>query len=230
MYLVIATIIIICFFVIYVEIRNRKLLETVTKSDRGTKTERKLVLKLLKSGYPGQTIFHDLYLTTGDNKFSQIDLVVATKSGLIVLEIKKYSGWIYGMGYKSKWTQVLAFGKEKYQFYNPILQNKKHIQELKKQVGRFQIPIYSVVVFYGDCDFKDLSFIPNGTFVVKSKRILDVLKKIIKDNKPAPYTPQNKKEIVRVLKQAVKNGESREIQDQHIKNIKNILGMDRILD
>ena len=48
------------FIVIFLKIRDRKLLHTVTKSNRGTKTERALVLTLLKSGVPAVTIFHDL--------------------------------------------------------------------------------------------------------------------------------------------------------------------------
>lgn len=216
-------------FVIFIKIRDKRLLETVTKSNRGTKTERNLVLKLLKYGLPAQTIFHDLYVKNSNETYSQIDLVVATKVGLIVFEVKNYSGWIFGTGYKPKWTQVLAYGKRKYRFYNPILQNKKHIADLRKQLKQFEnIPFYSIVVFYGDCVFKDVSFIPRGTFLVKSRRVRKVIKKIIKDNEPAQYT--NKREVVRALKEAVKNGESSEIQTQHVENIKDMLGTDRIFE
>ena len=43
------------------QIQNRNLLQTVTKFERGTYSERKLVLKLLKNGIPSKTICHDLY-------------------------------------------------------------------------------------------------------------------------------------------------------------------------
>ena len=202
--------------------KEKKLLETVTKSDRGTATERNLVLKLLKAGIPAQTIFHDLYIKTYSNHYSQIDLVVATKVGILVFEVKKYSGWIFGTGYQPRWTQVLAYGKTKYQFYNPIMQNNKHIVDLRRQLGQFEnIPFYSIVIFYGDCIFKNVSYIPDGTFLVKSRRVFEIIKNIIENNRPAPYT--NKSEIVRVLKQAVKNGESKEIQYRHIENIKSML-------
>ena len=46
-----------CFYVIFRKIRDKKLLETVTKSNRGTRTERDLVLKLLKHGIPAQGDF-----------------------------------------------------------------------------------------------------------------------------------------------------------------------------
>jgi hypothetical protein len=48
--------------IIYQNIQDVKLLKTVTKLNRGTRTERLMVLKLLMAGVPKQTIFHDLYL------------------------------------------------------------------------------------------------------------------------------------------------------------------------
>ncbi|QSB25080.1 nuclease-related domain-containing protein [Flavobacterium sp. CLA17] len=215
------------FIFIFFYIRDKKLLETVTKSHRGTKTERKLVLKLLKAGFPAQTIFHDLYLSNKYGDYSQIDLVLATKVGIIVFEVKKYSGWIFGTGNQHKWTQVLAYGKEKYYFYNPILQNKKHVENLKAKLTDFQnIPFFSVVVFFGDCEFRDVSFIPSNTFLTKSPRVIDVIKKILKENEPANY--KSKRDVVNVLSAAVENGDNWEISEKHIKNIKDMLGEDRI--
>lgn len=173
---------------ILLKIRDKKLLETVTKSHRGTKTERELVIKLLKAGFPSQTVFHDLYLKNKYEDYSQIDLVLATKVGIIVFEVKKYSGWIFGTGNQNKWTQVLEYGRQKYYFYNPILQNKKHIESLKTKLPDFQnIPFFSVIVFFGDCEFRDVSFIPKNTFITKSTKAIKVVKKIIKENEPATY-------------------------------------------
>jgi hypothetical protein len=215
------------FYAIYIKIRDRKLLETVTKLNRGTRTERDLVLKLLKNGIPAQAIFHDLYLKKANGEFSQIDLVVAAKSGIIVFEVKDYSGWIFGNGQHREWTQVLAYGQEKYRFYNPIIQNNRHITEIRKKLKQFEnIPFYSVVLFYGDCVLKDISFVPDGTFLVKSARVFEVLDIIMSQNKLAPYT--DKFEVVRVLKEAVHNGNIKAIQTQHIENIKDMLGKNRI--
>ena len=214
---------------IILKIRDQKLLHTVTKSNRGTKTERALVLTLLKSGIPAVTIFHDLYLRKTNGTYSQIDVVVATKVGLIVFEVKNYSGWLFGTGDQRKWTQVLNYGKEKYRFYNPILQNSMHITHLRKQVKQFEkLPIYSVVVFYGDCEFKDISFIPEGTFLIKARRVREIMKMILSGHEPANYT--NKREVVDVLKEAVTNGESKEVQAQHAENIKDMLGRDRVFE
>ena len=226
--MIIGGVIIVAIFIfIFFYIRDKKLLETVTKSHRGTKTERKLVLKLLKAGFPAQTIFHDLYLENRNGNYSQIDLVLATKVGIIVFEVKKYSGWIFGTGNQNKWTQVLAYGKDKYYFYNPILQNKKHVENLKTTLTDFQnIQFFSVVIFYGDCQFRDVSFIPNNTFLTKSPRVINVVKKIIKENESANY--KSKRDVVDILSTAVENGNSKKITEKHIKNIKDMLGEERI--
>ncbi len=217
---------IIVFFIVFIlvfrNIRNAKLLRTVTKPYRGTHSERDLVLKLLKYGVPSQMIFHDLYVKKLNGEFSQIDLVVPTNVGIFVFEVKDYSGWIFGKGYQSHWTQVLAYGKIKYRFYNPIMQNSNHIKYLKSQLNQFEnIPFYSIVVFYGDCVLKNISFVPNGTFLVKSENVLQEMEYIVKNNNMAPYT--NRREILKILKIAVENGEDIENQIQHSKNIQDML-------
>ena len=204
----------------YSKLQDQKLLRTVTQPYRGTSSERAMILKLLKFGAPNQTIFHDLYLINQNGTYTQIDLVVATKVGIVVFEVKEYSGWIFGNESQKNWTQVLAYGQHKYRFYNPILQNKKHIEDLIKQLPQFEnIPFYSVVVFWGDCTFKDVS-IPIDTFLVKSKKVMEVVKRILSENQPVNYT--NKREVVDILIAAVKNGENNEIPEKHIKNIQSM--------
>ncbi len=209
--------------IIYQNIHDQKLLETVTKTHRGTRTERLMVLKLLKSGIPHQTIFHDLYIKKPGNQYCQIDIVVATKVGIIVFEIKKYNGWIFGLANQNHWTQVLANRRHRYRFYNPILQNKKHIIDLKKQLPQFQnVPFYSIIVFFGDCSFRNLDYVPNSTFLVKSSRAIKVVNEILEQNEVAKYT--SKREIVNLLQSASLNGENEEIKKTHIKNIKQNFG------
>lgn len=217
------------FFAGFKKIRDKKLLAGITNKTRGTPSERELVIRLLKLGIPQQAIFHDLYLKNYNGKYSQIDLVVAAKVGIIVFEVKSLSGWIFGDGRYTQWTQVLAYGRQKYRFYNPIMQNKKHIDDLRKQLTQFEnIPFYSVVVFYGDCELKEISFVPEGTFLVKPGRVSEVMRIILEKNELVPYT--DKFEIVRILKEAVQNGGKKEIQNRHIENIKDMLGKHRIFD
>ena len=122
----------------------------------------------------------------------------------------------------------MAYGKIKHRFYNPVIQNNKHVEDLKKQLHKENVKFYSVIVFYGDCVFKDVDFLSNGTFLIKANRILQVMKIIQNSNQPASYT--DKREVVRILGVAVKNGDKQEIQRDHIENIKNMLSENRIFN
>jgi hypothetical protein len=208
-------------------------LDEITSEDRGTQSERDLISALLDYGISPRAIFHDLILKNGKNNTAQIDIVVATKVGLIVFEVKDYSGWIFGKGKQNKWTQVFSYGYryrrvDKYRFYNPVLQNESHIKVLQKQSKQFKnLPFYSVVVFDGDCELRDVSFIPEGTFVIKPHRLSDVLDMIL-ENPDAEYT--DKHEVIRILKAAVDNGNNTDNQTKHVENIKDMLGKDRVLN
>lgn len=215
-------------YVVFRRIKRKRLLETVTKSTRGTKTEHDLVLKLLDAGIPGHHIFHDLYLINTNNNFSQIDVVVITSVGIIVVEVKKLSGWIFGNGNQSHWTQLLADGKQQYRLYNPILQNNTHVAALKKQLLPFgNIPFYSMIVVYGDCVLKEINYVPAGTFLVKENRALEVINIILKENAKVHY---DEAAIFSVLKEAFANGSSEDIQRQHRERIKEMIGKHRIFD
>lgn len=208
---------------------NRQLIESVTQLDRGTWSERDLILELLKSGFNSGALFHDLYLKKYNGQHTQIDLVLATKVGLIVFEVKDYGGWIFGKGNQNQWTQVLAYGRDKYRFYNPVRQNDGHIKELRKQSKQFEkLPMFSVIVFYGDCNLRDISFIPDGTYVTTARRVLDVVDTIISNNPPANYT--DKHEVIRILANAVQNGTDSESRELHAESVKNMLGKDRVFD
>jgi len=225
MWLFSIVVLIIVFILIIKESKNRKLLETVTKTYRGTRSERDLVLSLLKNGIPAETIFHDLYLKKPSGNFSQIDLVVATNIGILVFEVKEYSGWIFGTGQNKHWTQVMAYGKRKYKLYNPIKQNSQHIIDLKNSLKQFEaIPFYSIVVFYGNCVLKDINLIPEGTFLVKSTRVVDITNQLIFGKGLTNYS--NKKEVIQLLDEAVKNGEDYEIRMKHFNYVKEIIDKD----
>lgn len=214
---------------IYRGIQETKTLRTVTETNRGTGSERDLVLKLLRSGMPADTIYHDLYVKKDTGGFSQVDLVAVTEVGIVVFEVKDYSGWLFGRGNQEQWTQVLAYGKQKYRFYNPIRQNNSHIAALKKQLaGYSELPFFSIIVFDGNCVLKDISYVPSGTFVVKASKLLEALNTLKRENMPVSYS--NREELCSILREAVAHGGSRENQAKHQENIKDMLGKHRVFD
>lgn len=220
MFYIVVSLLIVLF--LYKRIQRWYLLRSVTQPNRGTRSERDLVVKLLKQGIPSQLIFHDLYLEKYKGHFSQIDLVAITDIGVIVFEVKEYSGWIFGSTDQLQWTQVLGYGKNKYRFYNPIKQNRTHISELTKQLSELhQLPLYSVIVFYGNCELKEIDFIPEDTFIIRPSEIRWLLKYLLGKNAHVTYSTIN--EIVRVLKVAVSNGGIVENQILHNENIRTML-------
>ena len=119
-YIIVVILILGCIVISYLHHRqNMKLLCSVSSPYRGTRAERRLVIRMLRRGVHPKAIFHDLYLQKRNGEFSQIDIVVATPQGLLAIEVKDYSGWLFGNEKQRYWTQVLNYGKEKYCFYNP---------------------------------------------------------------------------------------------------------------
>jgi len=198
--------------------KNQALISSVTESHRGNSSERSLVLQLRKMDVHPDALFHDLYLKKRNGSYAQIDLVMATSVGLIVFEVKDYTGWIFGSGHRTYWTQVLAYGKHKYRLYNPIIQNRRHMEELQKCSMQFaQIPMFSVIIFYGDCQLKQLDGVPNRVFVIKPNELEHTISYITANYPSAHYS--NKREIVNVLREASINGGSEEILQSHIEYV-----------
>ena len=201
---------------------NKALLATVTKPYRGTRSERRLVLSLLLNDFSSKALYHDLYLELSQGRYSQLDIVLATRVGVVVFEVKEMSGWIFGSGHDQQWTQILAYGRRRYRFYNPVLQNQKHIQDLRSQLPQFaKLPFYSVLVFDGSCELKKLHNIPSDVYLARPREVTDILVTLFKNNPPAEYA--DKEEVIRLLQTAVQNGENREIRNQHIQNVRQFM-------
>jgi len=180
------------------------LLETVTPRNRGEWAERKIILKLLKMGIDPRAIFHDCYIQKSSGSYTQVDLVVATSQGLLAFEVKDYSGWIFGHFRQKYWTQVLAYGKEKHRFYNPIMQNNGHIQAIRDNLPHNpNIPIYSIIVFYGSSTLKNVTVASDNDFLIYPYEIKHTVETIM--SRPTANFG-NKYEIMNVLTQSVNNG------------------------
>jgi hypothetical protein len=213
------TILLLAVYLLYQNIQDNKLLRTVTQNGRGTWSERDLIIKLLKAGVSSDCIFHDLYIQKKDGTYSQVDIAVVTEVGVVVIEVKKYSGWIYGMGNREKWVQVLDYGKAKFPIYNPVYQNEGHIRAIKNQLpSYFNIPFHSLIVFYGNCKLKKISNIPSEVLVLKANKAIDAFNDILLK---IPSSNFYYEEVVAVFKKGVENGNDLEIQNVHVQNVRN---------
>lgn len=191
-------------YLVYLKRKERELIKQVTPITRGEWSERRVVLRLLKMGINPKAIFHDLYIQKPNGEYTQVDVAVATKAGIIVFEVKDYSGWIFGNEHQKYWTQLLAYGKEKHRFYNPVMQNSGHIQAIRQCLQQNpDTPIYSVIVFFGSSEFKDVTCNANNTFIIYPRSIQQVVSEILMQPN-ANFG--NKYEIMNLFTKAVQNG------------------------
>ena len=201
-------------YLIYVKQKERKLIELVTPITRGEWSERRVILYLLKAGINPKAIFHDLYIQKPSREYTQVDIAVATKAGIIVFEVKDYSGWIFGNDHQRYWTQILAYGRKKHRFYNPIMQNAGHIQAIRQCLTKNPgIPIYSVIVFFGSSEFKNITCNADNTFIIYSNSIRKVVSEILRQ---PDANFGNKYEIMDLFTKAVKNGNNPLIVESQI--------------
>ncbi|MEA4826893.1 MAG: nuclease-related domain-containing protein [Clostridium sp.] len=90
-------------------------------------------------------VLNDIMIRKKDGKTTQIDHIIVSDYGIFVIETKNYAGWIFGKENDKYWTQVLN-KRTKNKFFNPIFQNKGHINALKELICK-DIPYYSIVAF-----------------------------------------------------------------------------------
>ena len=115
-----------------------------------------------------------------ETTFTEIDLILLHESGIYVIESKNFSGRIFGSEGDRNWTQSLpGRGKKRtYSFYNPIRQNKGHLNWLKKYLDLGSgVPCYSVVVFSDRCELKKIPPANGEYFVVQRKNLLQTVQK-----------------------------------------------------
>lgn len=68
----------------------------------------------------------------------QIDHILICKKGVFVIETKNLKGIIYGNSQKNQWSQVFECNSSrgsycrKFEFYNPVMQNKGHALALHR--------------------------------------------------------------------------------------------------
>ena len=135
------------------------------------------------NGY--KIIFRNLLIPYRD-RTTEIDLLMVHEKGIFVFESKNYSGWIFGKFNQLKWTQSLPHG-EKYQFYNPIMQNQTHIKALSEVL---QLPVsyfFSYIVFSERCELKS---VPDNTEQVSIVRRPKMIQRLCQqlDTLPELYT------------------------------------------
>lgn len=148
----------------------------LTESERkGRELETSVFLSLASSDdIPGDhRELWDLYIPKPDGGYAQIDVLMIHETGIYVIECKNYTGWIFGSENNLYWYQTLYSGKSgvhKESFYNPILQNKSHINAVSDYLNFQKEYINSCIVFGREAVLKAVPEDDQYCFIEKYQR------------------------------------------------------------
>ncbi len=123
-------------------------------------------------------ILRNLYVPKDNGETTEIDVLFICSKGILVIESKNYSGWIFGNEDDTHWTATLPNG-DRNRFYNPIKQNQTHIKWLLNYMGKQpqELPVYSIIAFSERCTLKSITLHSHNLYVVNR----DMLRKVIGD-------------------------------------------------
>lgn len=181
---VIFAVIAIIFIVIYFAYKRHKENRIYKAGKKGEKQVQHILNSISRKNH--FKIINDIYLPLYEES-TQIDHIVIGTFGIAVLETKNLGGEIYGTKKDKNWTQILK--EERKTIYNPLLQNKTHIdciQHLLQKENIYKVPVESLIVFTNPhCELN----IDRGNPIIT----IDLLKKYFKKpqfKKDAGVDPQ----------------------------------------
>ncbi|MGC9385187.1 MAG: nuclease-related domain-containing protein, partial [Kosmotogaceae bacterium] len=129
----------------------------------------------------------NLYLQKKDGSTTEIDLIMIDETGIYVFESKNYSGWIFGDEKRKNWVQTLE-NRQKNYFYNPIWQNRGHINALKSVLGIKDDDFYkSYIVFSERCTLKKVDSSSPNVRILNRNKLFRIIKEEI-DYSPSVFT------------------------------------------
>lgn len=176
---------------------GKKLLQLrkIRVGKNGEKKVGKALEKIAGKSANRYRVIHDIYLPLYD-KTTQIDHIVIGRFGMVVVETKAMNGEIYGTEKDNDWANVV--NEHKTRFYNPLLQNKTHVdcvRHILKKENIYRVNIDSLVVFSQKTAILN---IPRKLPVIT----INLLKKYFKKTR---YRQDNQVDVNRVYEALMKN-------------------------
>lgn len=183
-----------------------------TLFDKGSYGEYKVVSALEKVIDP-RYIFCNVYLGKGGNT-TEIDVLFIDTTGLYVIESKNYSGWIFGGPRQKEWTQSLF--RHRYHFLNPILQNKRHIAFLEKELGMKGDIFKSYIVFSDHCHLKKVPY--DDRFPIMHVEAIEAQIEMKTKMSPVCLEKEELENIIQFLEKHTRV--SKALKKKHVENVK----------
>lgn len=108
----------------------------------------------------GHKMLADIMLPDGTDNLIHVDYLLLTAVGIFVIDIKDYTGMLFGGEKVDQWTQMI--GRNSYRFENPLFQNESRVLAVRNLVG--DVPVHGYVVFTNAGQFP--KGVPGNTFML----------------------------------------------------------------
>lgn len=128
------------------------------------------------SKVPGRSQTLDNLHIPHHGQTTEVDVLMLHEMGIWVFESKHYSGWIFGRADQRQWTQSLN-SRTKEHFYNPILQNRTHVNALVDYLGLPRDSFHPYVVFSEKCELKSVPDSCDEFVILRRNHLLRELRK-----------------------------------------------------
>lgn len=92
---------------------------------------------------------HDVMIPDGLGGQIQLDYLVLTPRGLVVVDVRDYRGTIFAGEAIDRWTQIV--GRRSFHFENPLFLNRARMMAVKSLAA--DVPVYDLVAFTRDGQF-----------------------------------------------------------------------------
>lgn len=191
-----------------------KSLESKVKGSFGETVTTGILYYMGIKGYDGYPL-HNIYLPKGNGEYTEVDVAYVSAKGIFVFESKNYSGWIFGSETDKNWTACLSRGQKNH-FYNPVIQNRVHINTMKKLIG-YDIPYFSIIVFSDRCELKKIDVFDPTVRVVQYKDLFDTIADIWSGQSDV-FSDEEMKTITNSLKACTKVDS--QVKASHIESVK----------
>lgn len=117
-------------------------------------------------------IMQNVTLPLRNGGSSQIDVVLLSKRGVFVIEVKAFRGIITGHREAEHWTQSRGFNSR--EFRNPLRQNQSHLHALNECIGVSMEQMNSLVIFGREGRFKN----PIADNVIHLDKLGDIIRAV----------------------------------------------------
>lgn len=225
-FIILGLIVVVIGFIIYKKIMKKQIITTIEEPFeikdkdnlyKGQLNEYEIYEKLYELNFD-KKLLKNVYIPIEKNKTTEIDIIMITNRGIFVIESKNYNGWIFGSSNSKYWT--LTKNKHfKRKFYNPVWQNKIHVNSLSNMLGIELNNFESIICFGPNSVLKTIEKFESDIKVININSICEVINNLY-NVKSDVFSNEEVDDIYNKLRSYKYVDES--IKEKHINNVNDI--------